>query len=391
MIIYNTTWLDNLLIREKVYAAAHAGEISAEEVRHIEKVYPVGFYSPNIIIRAGIFLLTTVIISFSFGLTAMIFSPKDEYIPVWCIIWAIITYRILEVKVKKKHHFRAGTDDALLWISGGFLLTGFLSLTEHTFDSYHPVVYHLVTAGSIFLLGLYLTLRFADRLMAILCALSLLAFFALIWNNTGALGSTTLPFFIMVLAVAGYYLAKRSQNNDKNLYYLHCLVPMQPLGLIILYLAGNYYAVEQLGNRLYSVNGGYQVPLPYFFWIWTATIPVLYVFLGSRQKDRILLRTGLVLLAVTGFTFRFYFHRMPAEILMTILGTMILGLSYALIRLLKTPKNGFTYEDQDDDGSAENPKIESLIISAIPTDAGSGASSRFGGGSFGGGGSSSNF
>ena len=391
MIIYNTTWLDNLIIREKVYAATHAGEISAEEVHHIEKAYPVGFYSPNIFIRAGIFLLTTVIVSFSFGLIAMIFSPKDEHIPIWCIVWAIITYRILEVKVKKKHHFRAGTDDALLWISGGFLAAGFLSLTEHTFDSYHPVVYPLVISGVVFLVSLYLTLRFADRLMATLCALSLFVFFGLIWNNTGAFGIATLPSFMMMIAAAGYYLAKLSHKNDKNLYYLHCLLPLQPLSLIILYLAGNYYVVEQFGNQLYAGKGAYQMPLPYFFRIWTAAIPVLYIAFGGRHKDRILLRTGLLLLAVTGFTFRFYFHRMPAEMLMTILGTMILGLSYALIRLLKTPKHGFTYENLDDPLSAENPKIESLIISAIPTDPGSGTASRFGGGSFGGGGSSSNF
>ncbi|WP_449435710.1 hypothetical protein [Pedobacter steynii] len=64
MIIYNNIWLANLLIREEAQKARKAEAISIDEQKKIADKYPVGFYTPNIFIRIGLFILTCIIVSF---------------------------------------------------------------------------------------------------------------------------------------------------------------------------------------------------------------------------------------------------------------------------------------------------------------------------------------
>lgn len=393
MIIYNQSWLKNLIIKDQIHHELRTGDITIEELKNIETAYPVGFYSPNIFVRIGLFILTSVIFSFSSGLISLMFLGSNSNNPAtWCLVMGIAGYVALEIIAGKENHFKAGTDDALMWITGGFIIAAYFFYTEKAFDQHNDIAQILFTSGFVLLLALWFTLRFANPLMAVICFLALLIFLAVSWNHTGAFGTATLPFFVMILSALGYFIFLRSMRSLKTIYYRDCLKWLQIASLLILYLAGNYYVVQQLGSLLYSSESAYRVPIPWLFWAWTILMPFVYIGFGVKKKDVILLRTGAVLIAAAAFTFRNYYHVMPIEATLVLLGMIMLAISYGLIRYLKTPKNGITYEDLDENSLSDNLKIESLVVSAIPTSNTAGApADRFGGGSFGGGGSSGNF
>ena len=393
MIIYNQSWLKNLIIKDQVHHELRTGDITTEELKNIETAYPIGFYSPNIFVRIGLFILTAVIFSFSSGLISIVFLASHSDNPAtWSLIMGIAGYVALEIIAGQKNHFKSGVDDALMWITGGFIISAFFFYTEKTFQ-HNDIAQVLFTSGFIALLSLYFTLRFVNPLMAVICFLSLLIFLAVSWNHAGAFGTATLPFFVMILSGLGYFLSSRSMSSLKTIYYRNCLRWLQVTSLVIFYLAGNYYVVQQLGDLLYGsgVAKAYHVPMPWFFWAWTILMPFVYISFGVKKKDVILLRTGSVLIAAAAFTFRNYYHVMPIEATLVLIGIVMLSIAYGLIRYLKTPKNGITYEDLDENSLSDNLKIESLVVSAIPTHTAGAPAERFGGGSFGGGGSSGNF
>lgn len=392
MIIYNKTSLANLLVQDKVNKDLEAGNLSKEEFKQVEKAYPVTFYSPNIFVRIGLFILASIIVSCAGGLLALFLADIRAIAPeVWLLIAGIACYFALEVMVKQHYHFRSGVDDALLWLSGGMVFGALNLLTEPLFSGYSDEIQIMFNAAILFGISGYLSLRFADRLVATVCLLALFVFFGFLWISTSAWGTATLPFLMMILSASGYFLSRSEMDRLRAIYYQHCLQFVQVASLLILYLSGNYYVVQQLGSVLLAKDGAYHVPMPYIFWIWTFLVPFVYILFGVKRKDTVLLRGGLILLAAAGFTFRNYYHVMPIEAALVIIGIVVLAASYIIIRYLKTPKNGITYEELNEGGLMDHLKIESLIVSEMPTGTALPEQNRFGGGNFGGGGSSSDF
>lgn len=396
MIIYNKTWLTNLNIQDQVNPSLAAGDLTKEEFKNIEKAYPVGFYSPNIFVRSGLFLLTCVIASF--GGCLLTYMCWDLLVTshsgVWVLFLGLISYIALEMVVKNKHHFRSGTDDALIWISGGLFCVAFTWLTFTMDWDFNTTMNTTISMAAFTLfLSLFLTIRFADSLMALFCFLTALVLAVLLAIVHLSFGKAILPFLVMLLSAVAYYFSWSKSSSPKFIYYQHCLRFVQTGSLLTLYLAGNYYVVQELGNQLYGYTtfGPYKVPYPVFFWPWTILVPFIYTGLGIYKKNVILLRTGLILIAIAAVTFKNYYHVLPIEGTLVLIGLVTLTGSYWVIRFLKTPKKGFTSEELSEDTIPGGVNVESLIIATTQLDAPSGTESHFGGGDFGGGGSSSNF
>jgi uncharacterized membrane protein YgcG len=76
------------------------------------------------------------------------------------------------------------------------------------------------------------------------------------------------------------------------------------------------------------------------------------------------------------------------------LGAILLGIAWGVMKYLKTPKHGFTYAEPGDEHMIDRLKVESLLIaesfSTVPA-APATTGTKFGGGDFGGGGSSGDF
>lgn len=388
MIAYNKTWLANLKLRDMLNKDLSAGHINEAELKAIAEKYPVGFYSPGILARVGFFIVTCVVVFFAYGLIALMAASANIFdSPGFPIFLGMISFAGLELMVYVKHHYRSGVDDALLFLSACMILAGlFMAFSGFGDHANYPTLF-----GIAFLMFMVLSLRFTDILMAAACCVCFFAFIFFCWTKVIPPGMSTVPFAMMVAAAGTYWLAY--VNREKFDYYQNCLIIVQIVCLLTLYAAGNYYIIQTLSDELHgTVNA--TVPLSAFFWIWTMMVPFVYAGLGIRKKDVILLRTGLLLIAAAVITFRTYFHVLPVDVALTIGGALLLGIAYAVIRYLKTPKYGFTYAEPEDENVMDRLKIESLIVAeslSTHTPAPTNNSVKMGGGDFGGGGSSGDF
>jgi hypothetical protein len=77
MIIYNKTWLNNLMAHELVSDEENGGYITRAESNAIKQKYPVGFYLPGIFIRVGLFILTCVITLCVMGLLSLMLESSQ--------------------------------------------------------------------------------------------------------------------------------------------------------------------------------------------------------------------------------------------------------------------------------------------------------------------------
>jgi hypothetical protein len=395
MIIYNKTWLNNLHIQQDAEQLHNAGCLTVDELNAIKVSYPVGFYMPGPFARAGLFLLTCVGTFFSFGFASLLVSSTNIVDSFgWVLFLGLISTIVLEVMVKSNNYYKAGINDALLWISFGLLSIGcgwMLGADNYQYGQHS----YLPTSFYVLIISQYFSLRYANSLMSIISCLSVFAVVFFSWQKAGGFGNATMPFVMMIVAAMIYFQAVALSKKLKHHYYDQCLIMVQIVSLVILYLAGNYFVIGYLNNMLNNVvtdGPPTGIKLGPFFWAWTMLLPLLYIIRGVMKKNIMLIRVGLVLFAVAIFTFRTYYHVMSAELAMIIGGIALLALVFVITRYLKIPKHGFTYVDIDNAGDS-NLKLEALFTAATlgHSKAAPTQTDRFGGGNFGGGGSGGGF
>ncbi|MBC9912102.1 hypothetical protein [Chitinophaga varians] len=389
MIAWPTTTLDHLDIQTEAAKAHRQGCISPETLEAIRTAHPAKLYMPNPITRVGLFILTTIVVAFSTGFLLLLTITSDSMsaIRAMLIIASLLCIGALEFAISQKGSYRSGINESLLWSAVGLLCTGIFLESHNTSGSTVAlVVFGLTVLG---------TLRYADMASA---AVAYLSFLLLIFWQAMLIPHSTpvLPFLLMALSLAAYLITTRLVKRTALRHYADCLTLLRILSLITLYMAGNYFVVREVTNTMFmlELQPGQGIPGGWLFWILTVIIPPLYIFLGVRKKDAVLLRTGIILIAMIVFTVRYYHSVMPLETAMVIGGLVLTGGAWALIRYLHTPKNGFTYAASDEPGMADRLKVESLIIAQTftpgsrPTDT---HTTNFGGGSGGGGGASGDF
>ena len=233
-------------------------------------------------------------------------------------------------------------------------------------------------------------MRYADPLVAISCFVVSLALIANLLLQSG-LGRLLLPFGAMAATGLLLLALRQLPTRADYFYYRSAGLVLRVLGLATLYLAGNYLVVRE-GNAALLGGGGPsgQIPLAPLFYAFTAGIPVLYIVLGLRRHDRLLLNLGLLALAFSIFTLRYYRSLLPPEIAATLGGVLLLAVALAALRYLRTPRYGFTAAA---DGEATPQfNLESVVVAQTAhAPAAPEAGFQFGGGHSGGGGAEGSY
>ncbi|SFE41667.1 hypothetical protein SAMN05518672_10654 [Chitinophaga sp. CF118] len=384
MISYNSKTLDNIEVIEAAEKALHKKCITAEEYQQIKTAYPVDLYTPNPYVRIGLFILTVIIVFFSFGLFCLLtMNGGEKAIGVLTFIFGLGCYAAIEYMVHEKKHHKSGVDTALMWMSGSAIITAVFIITDMHMP---PSLMCLL----VLLPATFFVLRFADVLMSVVAFLS---FLALLYCILISAGWMIIPFTMMGASFAVYLAAVQLAKVQTYRHYLSCLQMLQIVSLITLYLAGNYFVVREVSNEMFNLYllTGESIPGGWIFWIFTIILPPLYIFAGIRKKDRILIRTGLFLIAGIVFTIRAYHSVAPIEVAMTLGGIVLIAVAYGITKLLQPSRKGFTSEQTDDDVT-DAIQLESLIIAQSFHQGGTqGDHFDFGGGSGSGGGASGTY
>ena len=383
---YDRELLENNALIAEADSLQHAGFISSEQNNFIDSKLPSLSTQSNQLIRAGMFILACVLFSSCCGVVALFSSGFIfEHYGWIMLVYSIFGIAATEFIVHKPQYFANGIDDAFVFCTQ-LVLIGWVGVSVGSEDFLMPVFVAMVIAG------VFCCVRYVDSLAAFLACVGLVCATGDLFMQAGDAGRSLLPFGLMSLGAAIYYLSQWLRDNeDLGSYYFKSINVVKGFGLALFYLAGNYMVVRE--GRVLLLNTeimpGSDIPLAWLFYAFTVLVPVGYIYFSLIRKDRIMLWAGIFSLSFSIFTIRYYHHIIPAEWALVIGGLVLLAITWFSIHKLKGRTSGLTYEADRLSSQGEILKAEYILVvqnfGAKPA-AVDNTGLAFGGGDFGGGG-----
>lgn len=382
---YNSLWLHNLHIVKEAKQWLVSSLITKEQYKAIADQHLAKFYHPNIIIRILLLLATGMVVWAITGLLGLMFLKAFE--DAWQALsilygigWLVVLDRVI---IAAKNHYKSGISESILYHALLFIMLGFAELADSS------LVPFIIVLTCLLIFSAY---RYLDLISTAgaLTAFAWLVFYLL--NEAGGTVRQTIPLVFMVLFTPLYFFFKRLRQKDVSTPWDNCLVVLEAGCLLLIYAAGNYFVVREMSIALMNLDlpAGQDIPLAFVFYGLTVLIPILYLYFGLKSKDLVLMRVSLAVLACSVFTFKYYFSLGHHEITLTVSGSIVLGISIALLRWLKTPKRGFTRENILTEKWA-NSNAQAFVVAQTLGVAKPPEVNSFGGGQAGGGGAESKF
>jgi len=386
---YPPSWAKGDVLRTAAQRWQRRGLLTPDQQTAIDAAYPVAYYRPNNWLRVLLFGSTLVGAFSGLGFMVLLTDGRLKELA-YGVLALLAAVAALEFLIKESRHYRSGVDNPLLYcalLAWGFLV-GYVGQDVTTGSLASPTLW-------IWLLPMLLALvaaliRYADPLVAAGCfgvALSLLVNLLL----QSSLGRLLLPFGVMAVAGVLLLALRRLPARADYLYYRSARLIIRTLALAVFYAAGSYLVVREGNAEL--LGGGSpspQIPFAPLFYAFTAGIPLLYLVLGLRRHDRLLLTMGLLTLAFSIYTLRYYRTLMPPEIAATLGGAVLLLGALAALRYLRTPRHGLTAAA--DEEAVPRFNLESMIVAETAhVPAAPEVGFQFGGGESGGGGAEGRF
>lgn len=387
MIVYDKNALDNEFLLDEVQSLKKAGFITAEQLANIKSNLKGMKTNKNLLVRFGFFLLGCLMYGSICGmLTLTFFSVVQEKEEILLFLITLIGIGGLEIQCRQ-NHYGYGIDDAFLLVF--LLMLGiFIGIT---FNGNELLIASCVTIASIFTYLRYLHL--SSMLIACLAITTTIAYTVF---ELGSIGKSLLPFIMMLVATAAYFISKKGLEKLDAIYYFNGLQLINNYALILFYLAGNYLVVRELSFLLLGneIPEGQDIPFAIFFYAFTFIVPIAYTLFALKTRNRTMLWIGALALAFSIYTIRYYYALLPIEIALSIGGFVLFFFSYFVIKRIKDKETGISFKiDRFIDSSAlahAEILITATQMGMKPT-AVDESKIKFGGGDFSGGGSSGSF
>lgn len=380
---YHATQVLSLWLLKVVSRWQQHNLITPEQKEAIARECKVPFYHPNLMIRILLFIATLMALSGVTGLVFLLFADVGESgLFILSMLYGIGSFVVLEIMFIKRNHYKSGVTEAILYHACGFTIVGVAGLYD--FNNLY------LTLLVCILVFTWAAIRYLDLVTTLAALLSfgyLLFYFC---YEQGGIIQLIIPFVFMVVFSGGYLLSRQVKQHD-SLWRDNLLV-VEATSLLVVYLSTNYGVVRELSINLMEIEvlPGEDIPFAYVFYFLTAVMPIACLYFGIKLKDTVLLRISLVVLAATVFTFKYYFLTIDTEILITLAGVVLIGISVALMRYLKTDKHGFTRKPLLSK-SAEGMNLEAFVISQTLGGNQTTNGETGGGGESGGGGATTSF
>lgn len=387
MIVYDKNALDNEFLLDEAQNLKTAGFITAEQLANIKSKLKGMKTNKNLLVRFGFFLLGCLMFGSICGmLTLTIFSVVQEKYKIFLFLMTLIGIGGLEIQCRQ-NHYGFGIDDAFL-LSFLLVLGIFIGVT---FDGNELLIASCITIASVFTYNRYLHL--SSMLIACFAVTATIAYTAF---ELGSIGKSLLPFIMMLLATAAYFISKKGLEKLDTIYYYNGLQLINNYALILFYLAGNYLVVRELSIMLLGneISNGQDIPFALFFYAFTFIVPIGYLLLALKTRNRLMLWIGTLALGFSIYTIRFYYALLPIEIALSIGGFVLFFFSYFVIKRIKDKETGISFKADRFIDSNALAHAEILIAATqmgMKPTAVDESKIKFGGGDFSGGGSSGSF
>ena len=395
MIAYDKTLLDNVYIDEEANRLKESGFISHEQYKALGNQLPRLKSQNNLFIRIGFFILGCMLYSSICGFISLLgIGVMDNAYLFFIYLFAVIGFGAKEYMSKNMNYFGFGLDDAFILGGIGALLTAVgLTFEQNYNTNYLAVIIIMAIASSI------AYLRYLNLSLALLACFGITGSLAYMTFEYVTIGKTILPFVMLLFSGGSYFISKKALQNLTVPYYYNGLKLVKGFCLILFYLAGNYYVVRELNFSL-SENYFYddvspEIPFALFFWAFTFSIPMVYLFFSLKNKDRMMLWIGFLALCFAFFTFRMYHHVLPPEVALTIGGLIVFTCTYFTIKKIKHNDTGITFKADRFANPNAFANVQALVVASQfglkPEAKVEESPMEFGGGGFSGGGSNGEF
>lgn len=386
---YDETGLYNLDVLKESKRWLRQHLIVQDQFEKISESYKSPFYHPNFIIRILLFIATLFALSGVTGLYLLFvtsFKENELFISIACLLYGIGSFFFLEkVFIQGNHHYKSGVNEALIYHACGFTIGGIAG----TFDLNE----HIVLFACLIIFS-FAAIRYLDLVCTVLATLSLAGILFYEFKSMGGLFEQIIPFIFILSFTILYFLIKKLKKRVDLKFWSTNLLIVEFLSLLLIYVAGNYLVVRELSINLmkFFLEEGDDIPLAFIFYALTVLIPIGYLFFGIKNKDVVLLRVSLLVIAFSVFTFKYYYSFGHPEITFTVAGVILLAVSILLLNYLKTNRHGFTRENILTEKWG-NINAEAFIISQTMGGNQLTVKEQFkgGGGSFGGGGATGEY
>ncbi len=400
MTAYNSETLLNIAVIKKAKQWYAHKLITDEQMAAIIKNNKIDFYTPALFLKIGLFIFTCFIICSTIGLySTFIYNIFSHHIKSFLIInftiYSFVCFIFLELYIiKTRKAFHAGMDEALLYSGIAFLCVAISTLINYDFFNSNTF---LVTEILIFPFLFAAIIRYTDRFITFISTLCLYSISYSLILLLGEFSKLIMPFAFMALSACLYFFMNKYKKNETFFIWRKCLTVVECIALLVGYLACNYYIIRESSITFFGLKllPSDDIPLAILFYLTTALVPILYVFYGLKNKDRILFIIGIILIFAAAVTFKYYFSLGHPELTLTTAGIILIVLIYVVIKSLKTPKYSITYNEDIDEDNFFKSNAEALLIAQSFTQHTQiheqQNTNDFGGGSFGGGGASDSF
>ena len=389
LIAYDFNELEKKCILSDAKTLFKSNVISDEQHHKINEQFKSKLYTPNVFVRALLFILTYIGILTLMGPISLIFGEgiDETGMRIMAVLLGLAVLLILDVNlVRKNHHYKSGVTEATLLT--GLLLLGFglLGFSNHAELTY-------LFLGLVF--SFYAAVRYLNliALIAVLCFTGAIVFQLLI--STGGWAKAVIPFAVMALYSLLFWLGVKLEKRLSSFVFNDHFIILKVFCLLMIYLGGNYFVVRELSAELMGVwvEPGTDIPFAFLFYFFTAFIPIGYVVYGIKKKSILFVRVALLTIVLSIVTLKIYFSLGAPIVTITLSGAVMIGLSLLLFRYLKKPKKGYTREKLLDD-KWDSSDLTAFVISQSLSGhkiASSDDKLEYGGGEFGGGGAGGEF
>ncbi|MDP3915426.1 MAG: hypothetical protein Q8R96_17000 [Bacteroidota bacterium] len=143
-----------------------------------------------------------------------------------------------------------------------------------------------------------------------------------------------------------YWSGKKLQEKLPNVIFDNQFVIVKTIAILVFYIAGNYFVARELSISLMGLqlSASEDIPFAIVFYLLTALVPIGYIYWGIKQKSILFIRIGLLALALSVVTFKYYFSLGHPMLTVTICGAVLIVIALVLFNYLKQIRNGFTRE-----------------------------------------------
>ncbi len=352
--------------------------IRKEQFEKIQEEFKSRLYHPNFLIRLVLFVATALGLIGVGGLAVlMVKGVGIDALRILAVIYGVASFIALEYWLINRDHYKSGVTEAVMFQGCLCILGAVIDESELAFR---------VLA---FLVFGYAAFRYLDWISTLLSVGFFAAALFSLLMKFGNTGQALIPFLFMLIFGVCYGVIPGIKRRGWALPWMNNLRLVEVTSLVVVYLSGNYYIVRELSIEVSGMplQAGEDIPFAYFFYVYTALVPVMFVISGIRKHNPTLIRVGALCAILSVLTFKYYFSIAPPEITLTVAGALVMLLAASLLHFLRVMRQGITRENILGEKWA-GASVEGFLISQTMGGHEAKPNNRFegGGGSFGGGG-----